>query len=251
MLTAARRIRQATLLVVLTGAGVSKESGVPTFRDALEGLWASYDPSQLATPQAFQRDPRLVWDWYEQRRHRLADVRPNPGHKAIVALEHITRTVVITQNVDGLHQLAGSSDVIELHGNIRTHKCFDDCQGAPTLVDITALHVDPDSGPPRCPHCGGLVRPNVVWFNEVLPVRALDRARQLSSQCTVMLVVGTSGLVQPAASLPLIAARAGAFVIDVNPNRDEIAPLADVFLQGASGSVLPRLLAAIRELPAD
>lgn len=246
---AADVIRDAELLVVLTGAGVSKESGVPTFRDSLDGLWAKYDPMDLATPDAFQRNPKLVWDWYEYRRQMVNSVQPNPGHYAIAALEDmLPEIVVITQNVDGLHQQAGSTDVIRLHGDITRHRCFDNCQGNPTLIDISMLTWDQESGPPHCPHCGAYVRPDVIWFTEALPSAALDRSFDLAQRCDVMLVVGTSGIVQPAAQLPYAAKRwSSATLIDVNPMRDEIAPMADIFLQGKSGELLPQLVARIRE----
>lgn len=249
---AAQRIRAAKQLVVLTGAGVSKESGVPTFRDAMDGLWAKFDPQQLATPDAFRRDPKLVWDWYEYRREMVSRVAPNAGHYALAEVEQIVpEVIVITQNVDGFHQQAGSRDVIELHGNIVHHKCFDNCQGTPTLIDISQLTWDKESGPPACPHCGAYVRPNVVWFTEVLPAEALERASALSQTCDVMLVVGTSGMVQPAAQLPYVAKRWGeAYLIDVNPMQDEIAPMADLFLQGPSGVLLPQVVALMRELGA-
>jgi NAD-dependent deacetylase len=243
------QLREADQLLVLTGAGVSKESGVPTFRDAMEGLWANFNPQELATPEAFARNPRLVWDWYEMRRQKVAGVQPNPGHYAIAELEDLLpQIVVITQNVDGLHRAAGSSDVIELHGDIQQHRCFDNCQGEPTLVDVEGLTWDKQYGPPRCPHCGAYVRPNVVWFNEALPVEALNRALSLCRTVDVMLVVGTSGAVQPAASLPYYAKRWNdAFLVDINPQIDEIAPMCDVVLQGAAGTVLPELVRLLRQ----
>jgi NAD-dependent deacetylase len=248
ILEAAQRLREAKLLVVLTGAGVSKESGVPTFRDAMDGLWARFDPQQLATPMAFHANPKLVWDWYEYRRDLVRNVQPNPGHYAIAALEDVLpRVLVVTQNIDSLHQMAGSSDVIELHGNLKRNKCFAKCQGEPTLIEISALTWDSEAGPPACPHCGSWVRPDVVWFTERLPHEMLERAISLSNEADVMLVVGTSGVVQPAAQLPYYAKRNDAFVIDVNPMEDEIAPLADLFLQGPSGEILPMVVEALRE----
>ncbi len=246
---AAQRLRSAKQLVVLTGAGVSKESGIPTFRDALDGLWAKYDPQQLATPQAFAANPKLVWDWNEHRREVLRNVKPNPGHAAIAALEKLLPQVaVITQNIDGLHQMAGSTDVITLHGDLRRNRCSANCQGYPTLIDVDTLEWDRQAGPPHCPHCGQLVRPDVVWFNELLPTAALDRAMVLSKTADVMLVVGTSGVVQPAASLPYYARRYhDAFVIEVNPNPSEITPLAHLFLEGPSGQILPQVVQAVRE----
>jgi NAD-dependent deacetylase len=246
---AADQLRKARRAVVLTGAGVSKESGIPTFRDAMDGLWSKYDPQQLATPEAFKANPKLVWDWYNSRRDTVRKARPNPGHHAIADLEDLLpEVVVVTQNIDRLHQAAGSSDVIELHGNLMDNKCFANCQGDPTLIDISVLTWDAEAGPPKCPHCGANVRPTVVWFNEILPIDALSRAKEMSTTADVMLVVGTSGVVQPAASLPYYAKRYNdAFVIDVNPVRDEIAEYADLFLDGPAGEVLPQVIQAMRK----
>lgn len=247
---AAGLLRGVERLAVLTGAGISKESGVPTFRDAMDGLWARYDPQQLATPQAFRRNPKLVWDWYAYRRELLANAAPNPGHYALVELEAlIPKVVIITQNVDGFHRAAGSSDVIELHGNLSRDKCFADCRGNPTHVTPEeAVPPRNDEAPPRCPHCESYLRPDVVWFGEMLPPAALERGLQVSRSAQVMLVVGTSGVIQPAASMPYWAVKAGAKLIDVNPGEDEIGGAADVFLQGPSGEVLPRLVEALRAL---
>ena len=201
---AAAALRRATRVVALTGAGISAESGVPTFREAQTGLWAQYDPEQLATRAAFQRDPRLVWDWYAWRRALLRAARPNPGHEALARLAaRIPAFTLVTQNVDDLHEAAGSTDVIHLHGSIAANKCFFDCQGAPTPVDITEIQFG--EGPPPCPHCGRWVRPDVVWFGEVLPPSAIEAAYAACATADVMLVVGTSGLVAPAAHLPHIA----------------------------------------------
>ncbi len=246
--SAASLLARQREIVVLTGAGVSKESGVPTFRDALDGLWARYDPEQLATAAAFERDPRLVWDWYEYRRGLVRQAQPNPGHVALAELERWLRVVIVTQNVDDLHQRAGSTDIIPLHGAIMRSKCFAACLGEPTLIDVAGLAgFDPAQGPPRCPHCGAWVRPDVVWFGEMLPRDALARATRLAQSAKVMLVVGTSGVVQPAASLPFLAARCGAAVIEVNPSRSEITPLAATWLAGPSGEMLPRLVQAVGE----
>lgn len=244
----ARVLRESRLLVVLTGAGVSRESGIPTFRDALDGLWAHYDPQRLATPGGFCRDPKLVWDWYQHRRALIAQAQPNAGHLAIVALErYVPTVVVITQNVDGLHQQAGSKDVIAIHGDIRLNKCFANCQGDPTYVDISALSWDEAAGPPRCPHCGAYVRPAVVWFEEMLPPAALERALNLSRRADVMLVVGTSGEVQPVASLPFVAREHGATLIEVNPDRTPISRIAHWRLAGPSAVVLPQVVAALAQ----
>jgi NAD-dependent deacetylase len=239
---AARRLAPARRLVVLTGAGVSKESGIPTFRDAQDGLWARYDPMQLATREGFVRDPGLVWRWYDYRFDIVTAAQPNPGHRAIADMERlVSQVVVITQNIDGLHQAAGSTDVVELHGSIRRYKCLDGGHSGFTRADFAGqIEV-----PPRCPRCGDLLRPDVVWFGEMLPEAALARAYAESQRCDAMLVVGTSGEVQPAASLPFIAARAGAVVVDVNPVRDQIARTADIYIPGSGGEALPQLVKAL------
>ena len=245
----AELLYMADVITILTGAGVSKESGVPTFRDALEGLWAQYDPAQLATPQAFKANPKLVWDWYEWRRDLAGKVSPNPGHHALAKLQEYKSNVhLITQNVDDLHEQAGSKNVIHLHGNIATHKCFDNCRGVPTLIDIDRLKFDKDSGPPDCPHCGAHVRPNVVWFGESLPSYELNKASEYSQICDVMIVVGTSGMVSPASELPRIAKQTGAKVIEVNPDYSMITRLVDIKLDGASGEMLPKVIEALDEL---
>ncbi|MBL8164378.1 MAG: NAD-dependent deacylase [Anaerolineae bacterium] len=240
---AAAHIRAAKQIAVLTGAGVSKESGVPTFRNALDGLWSRYDPQQLATEAAFMRDPKLVWDWYEYRRGMVRQAQPNPGHVALAELQRRYPTLrIITQNVDDLHEQAGSTDVIRLHGNIAASKCSRHCQGSPTLVDVSQITWEHEKGPPPCPHCGSPLRPDVVWFGEVLPHEQLSRAVILAQIADVMLVVGTSGVVMPAAEMPHLAKRNGAVIIEVNPGTSEITALADIWLNGPSGEMLPRLL---------
>ncbi|MGB1287385.1 MAG: SIR2 family NAD-dependent protein deacylase [Aggregatilineales bacterium] len=244
---AADILTEAEHIAVLTGAGVSKESGIPTFRDAMEGLWAQYDPQELATPQAFKANPKLVWDWYEWRRTLVADKAPNPGHIALADLQKRKKAVnIITQNVDDLHEQAGSIEVIHLHGNIATHKCFDNCQGTPTIVDINTLKYGEDDIP-TCPHCGAYMRPNVVWFGEILPQKELQLAGELAHDCDVMIVVGTSGLVHPAASLPKIAKGQGtpATIIEVNPDYSMITRIADIKLEAPSGVALPKVLEAM------
>lgn len=243
LVQAAALVRQAERLAALTGAGVSRESGVPTFRDALDGLWARFDPQQLATAAAFRRDPKLVWDWYQYRREMVGKAAPNPGHRALADLQRRRPAFcIITQNVDDLHEQAGSTDVVRLHGNIAGNKCFADCQGEPTPIDIATLSWDPAAGPPACPHCGQPVRPDVVWFGENLPRAQLERAVSLCQEADVLLVIGTSGMVSPAAELPAVAERSGAKVIEINPATSPITPLADIHLAGPSGIILPRLL---------
>jgi NAD-dependent deacetylase len=243
---AADILKKAEFVAVLTGAGVSKESGVPTFRDAMDGLWAKYDPQQLATPAAFQQNPKLVWDWYEYRRSLVRNATPNPGHVALAQLaQRVPQFSLITQNVDDLHEQAGNTDVIHLHGNIAQTKCFFNCQGNPTLVDISQMTIDPLNTPPACPHCGRWLRPNVVWFTEALPMRELSEAMDAVEVCDVCLVIGTSGLVEPAASLPKMAKQHHAKLIEVNPDHSTLSRIADVKLQAPSGEVLPLVLAAM------
>lgn len=231
----------AKLVVASTGAGMSRESGIPTFRDALVGLWERYDPEALATERGFRADPRLVWDWYAERRRQIVACEPHAGHRALAEMDEVLpRLVVLTQNIDGLHARAGSRDVVELHGSIRRVKCLD--AHHPFAGEVP----DTEGGPPPCPLCGSLLRPDVVWFGEVLPQDAMERAWILAEVCDVMLVVGTSGLVFPAADLPRAAKRAGARIVEVNPEPSGITPVADVFLRGAAGEILPRLLEGVR-----
>jgi NAD-dependent deacetylase len=243
---AAAIIRASQRLVALTGSGISRESGVPTFRDALDGLWARFDPQELATPTAFRANPKLVWDWYEYRREVARRAQPNPGHQALAALQRRSASfALITQNVDDLHEQAGSTGVIRLHGSLHGNRCFYNCQGDPTLVDVSALDFDPENGPPHCPHCGRWVRPDVVWFGEMLPPDRLAAAMDAAAHADLMLVVGTSGLVAPAADLPHLARRSGARLIEVNPVTSALTPVVDLWLQGQAGEILPRLVAAL------
>lgn len=243
---AAEILSQARRLVVLTGAGVSKESGIPTFREAQEGLWSRYDPQRLATLQGFQSDPKLVWDWYQHRLGMVENCQPNPGHLAIAELERrLPQVVVVTQNIDGLHAQAGSRDVVELHGNIRRFKCLRGHRNW-TLADLAGQ----DATPPLCPRpgCAALVRPDVVWFGEMLDQAVLARAVAESETCDVMLIVGTSGVVQPAASLPYHARQARARIVEVNPEPSELTDLAHVYLAGPAGEVLPKVIAEMDRL---
>jgi len=234
-----RRLRAAQHIAVLTGAGVSAESGIPTFRDAQVGLWAQYRPEDLATPKAFERNPKLVWDWYMWRGEIVRGAQPNPGHYALADMQqHVSQLTLITQNVDGFHQLAGSTDVIELHGNIMRIKCSREN----TVIDQWAAT---DETPPRCPRCGVYLRPDVVWFGEMLPPAALEAAAQAANTCDIFFSIGTSGLVEPAASLARVALQRGAAVVEVNPTITPLTSRATFVLQGASGEILPALIKAV------
>jgi NAD-dependent deacetylase len=229
----------AGTLAVLTGAGMSAESGIATFRDAQTGLWARFDPAQLASPEGFRANPSLVWDWYAERRKGVQRAQPNAGHVALAQFEksHQGRVTVVTQNVDDLHQRAGSRDVIRLHGDILQDRWLDEGRCRP--CDMARVI---DGSPPRCAACGNLVRPGVVWFGEMLPEEALSRAGLLAQSCDVMLVVGTSGAVHPAAGLAHTARRAGAQVIILNPEPSEIDDEAHLLLRGTAARILPALL---------
>lgn len=232
-------LRQARHIAVLTGAGVSAESGVPTFRQAQTGLWAQVDPQELATPQAFLQNPRLVWEWYAWRRDLVRQAQPNPGHLSLAEIERrVPRFTLITQNVDGLHQRAGSHNVIELHGNILRAKCFDN-------EHIIAKWTETDEIPPHCPQCDSLLRPDVVWFGEGIPYKTVIEAISIARSCDLFLAIGTSAIVQPAASLPLEAARRHIPTIEINPQNTPISRYMDFVLSGPSGEVLPALAQAV------
>lgn len=227
-------LRAARHVCVLTGAGVSAESGVPTFRDVQEGLWAKYRPEDLATPDAFLADPALVWRWYRWRRDLVAGVEPNPGHLALARLaELVPRLTLVTQNVDNLHQRAGSTGVIEFHGNLFEDRCFS--EGTEQAADDT-LDV------PLCPACGSYLRPGVVWFGEAIPEAALDASCAAAQDCDLFLSVGTSSLVYPAAGLADIARQNDAVMAEINPQPTAQASGFDFVLQGKSGVILPKLV---------
>lgn len=234
-------LRDARRVAVLTGAGMSAESGIPTFRDALSGVWSRFDPEQLASEHGYRADPALVWDWYAERRDGVRAARPNAGHRALADFARRRPGVltVITQNVDDLHQRAGNADAIRLHGDILADRWLDPCPGA-RACDVSRAA---PGRPPRCADCGHLVRPAVVWFGEMLPEGALDAAERAARECDVMLVVGTSGVVWPAAGLASTARRAGAQVAIVNPHASDIDGDAHVVLRGTAAGVLPSLLA--------
>lgn len=231
-------LRKSQRVTVLTGAGISAESGVPTFRDAQTGLWASYQPGELATPEAFQRNPRLVWEWYEWRRSLIKQAVPNPAHYALVEIERrVPIFHLVTQNVDGLHKLAGSQGIIELHGNIHRYQCSR--EGI-----VIEKWQDTGEVPPRCPHCGAWIRPAVVWFGESLPQQALELAWEAAEKSDLFFAIGTSGIVHPAASLPHTARSNGALVVEINPDETPLSAQVNFRLRGAAGVVLPALVRA-------
>ena len=232
-------LAQPAGLLVLTGAGMSAESGIPTFRDAMTGLWSRFDPAALASEEGFRADPQRVWDWYVERRQGVTAAQPNAGHRALGDLHrrHPGAMVVVTQNVDNLHQRGGVPGTIRLHGDILADRWLGRCERLPACQPT---HAAPGR-PPRCADCGNLVRPGVVWFGEMLPGTAIDAAEQAARRCRVMLVVGTSGAVWPAAGLAGRARRQGAAVVIVNPEPSEIDDEAQHLLRGTAARLLPRL----------
>lgn len=229
-------------VAILTGAGISAESGVPTFREAQTGLWERYNPEELATPRAFIGNPKLVWEWYAWRRQLIAEVEPNPAHYALAEMaKHAPKLTLITQNIDSLHQRAGSKGVIELHGNISRTKCFD-C--GMKLFDQQELELDLVNVQmiPRCDYCGGLLRPDVVWFGETLPVDALNHAYDASRSCDLFFSIGTSALVHPAAALPMQAISQGIPTVEINIQSTPLTGTITFVLNGPAGEVLPELV---------
>jgi NAD-dependent deacetylase len=240
----ATRLGPAAWLVVLSGSGMSAESGIPTFRDAQTGLWTRYRPEDLATPEAFARDPRRVWQWYEHRRAGVRAAQPHAGHAALVQLEQrVARLTVVTQNVDGLHQRSGSKRVLELHGNILRSVCS--ASRKPIDDDWIERHSEE---PPPSPHVpGALARPDVVWFGETLPEGAFLQAVDELRGCDLCIAVGTSAMVQPAASLPLVAKEAGALLVEINPDATPLSPHADITVRQPASKALARIAAALGE----
>lgn len=234
------RATAAQRVVVFTGAGVSRESGLATFRDA-EGLWRRHRPEELATPEAFARQPRVVWSWYAERFRRLAAAGPNPAHHAIARLEEVFPSLlVVTQNVDGLHRRAGSRDIVELHGTLavaRCHRCGEEME-----MEMACRQ---SSDHPLEHACGGLFRPAVVWFGETLPQAALGRAFRAAERCELLFSIGTSGRVYPAAGVIEVAHRAGADIVEINPEPTPFSELASLRFAAAAGEILPALVEAL------
>lgn len=239
--TLLQRLANARGVVCFTGAGVSAESGVATFR-AADGLWSKFKPEELANVEAFLANPQMVWEWYQSRRQVVLEAKPNPGHYAIAELESLIPAVtVVTQNIDGLHAEAGSSEVIELHGNIR--KNF--CQQCSKRYDDEELLVEKEVQ--RC-ECGGNIRPDVVWFGEMLPAGAMERAERQAAQANVLFSIGTSAIVYPAAGIPMVALQSGAYIVEINPEPTPLTPYVHESIREASGTVMPELVRRLREI---
>jgi NAD-dependent deacetylase len=228
-------LAEADSVCVLTGAGISAESGVETFRGA-GGLWSRMKPEELANFDAFLRNPEMVWEWYNYRRKIIKEVRPNPAHFALVKIEKIIRDfTLVTQNIDNLHSRAGSSRVLELHGNIERSYCTECGKKAESSENT------PDKRVPKCEYCGGLIRPDVVWFGEMLPEAVFERSIEAAEYCDLFLLVGTSAVVYPAAGLPMTAKGNGAYVVEINTERTEISDKVDETLLGKAGEILPEI----------
>ena len=236
--TAQEKIHSARAIAVLTGAGISAESGIPTFRDAQTGYWAKFSAHELASPRAYAKDPKLVWDWYKDRFATCRAAQPNPAHQMLASLEKSRKLTLVTQNVDRLHQRAGSQDVLELHGNIVSARC-ESCEAIQNL--------EPNFIPPQCKKCGSRMRPNVVWLGEMLPKQILESAWNAFANADVALVIGTSSLVEPAASLGRMAKENGAFLIEVNPDVTPLSRFADVRVSSRAVKGLAALLEKTKE----
>jgi NAD-dependent deacetylase len=231
---------RAHSVVAFTGAGISAESGVPTFRGN-DGIWAKFKPEELANMNAFMRNPELVWEWYSARKRVIAEVQPNAGHIALAEMENLFPSfAVVTQNIDNLHRRAGSKNVFELHGNIERNYCMR-CG-----KQFTNEYVLNGGSVPKC-ECGGLIRPDVVWFGEMLPEDEWDGAERACRSADVLLSIGTSGIVYPAASLPMLAKQNNAYIVEINPEPTPLTDIADEFLKGKSGKILPALLVHLRD----
>jgi len=236
------QIKNVDKIVVVTGAGISQESGIPTFRGK-DGLWRNYDAMKLATIDAFYDNPKLVWEWYNERRKNIFQAQPNQGHKAIAELEKYAQVTVLTQNIDGLHQKAGSSKVLELHGSIITVKCSVCDYKEEILTEISNL-------PPLC-KCGNILRPDVVWFGEILPQNVWKNAIVFASQCDLMIVVGTSLVVSPANTLPIYAKQNNSFLIEINPENTDMSTDMDLVIKNTSAVALPEFVSSFKKINYD
>jgi len=234
------KLQRAESVTVFTGAGISAESGVPTFRGT-DGIWKKFRPEELANFDAFIRNPELVWEWYKHRKQIVASIQPNAGHTALAEMERrFPQFAIITQNIDNLHRRAGSKNIYELHGNVERNYCIG-C--GKNFTDAEIMSMDKV---PRCTSCGDLVRPDVVWFGEQLPVEQWEKSVSAAERAEVFFSIGTSAVVYPAASLPLTAKKAGAYIIEINIERTELSPWADEVLLGRSGDILPNILKLCR-----
>ena len=231
------QIKNYKKIVFVTGAGISQESGIPTFRGN-DGLWRNYDPMKLATIDAFYENPKLVWEWYNERRNNIFQAQANLGHKVIAELEKYAQVVVLTQNIDGLHKKAGSSNVLELHGSIVKIKCSVCDYNEEILTEISDF-------PPIC-KCGNILRPDIVWFGEPLPQDVWQNAIEFASQCDLMVVVGTSLTVSPANTLPLYAKQNNATLIEINPENTEMSGEMDEIIRNTSVEILPKLVSLFK-----
>jgi NAD-dependent deacetylase len=235
-------LQRAESVCVLTGAGISAESGVATFRGA-DGLWSKLKPEELANFDAFMRNPEMVWEWYSYRKNIIHDVKPNPAHYALVRIEQlIKKFTLVTQNVDNLHARAGSKQVLELHGNIERSYCIN-CGKFAENVEVSA-----ENKVPKCQSCGGMIRPDVVWFGEMLPEGVFEAASEAASECELFLTIGTSSVVYPAAGLSHTAKANGAYVVEINTEQTEVSHKVNETLLGKAGEVLPELVKIIEEL---
>lgn len=237
-----QRLKTADSIVFFTGAGISAESGIATFRGE-DGIWKRFRPEELANFDAFMSNPDRVWEWYQYRREIVHECEPNPGHYAIAEFEkYFTRVTVVTQNVDGLHARAGSKEIYEVHGNIERNYCIQ-CK---TFYDSPEIKESEKT--PKCDKCGGLIRPDVVWFGESLPMDIFTAGETAAAKSDICFVVGTSAVVYPAAYIPLSAKQAGSYIVEINLDSTEISGTVDLAIQGKAGEVLPEILKIVKEL---
>ncbi len=237
-----QRLNRAKSLVFFTGAGISAESGIPTFRGK-DGIWNKLKPEELASFDAFMKNPEMVWEWYQYRRKIISDTSPNPGHYAIAEFsKYFDNVSVVTQNVDNLHKRAGSKDVYELHGNIEVNYCIDCKEPFNDTIDYSNNDLI------KCSNCGGYIRPGVVWYGETLPQDIFVKSGRLASQCDMCFLVGTSAIVYPAASIPLSAKQGGAYLVEINTDKTDISHTVDYSVMGKSGEILPAILEELENL---
>lgn len=235
------KLKNARHIVVFTGAGISQESGIPTFRDTLTGFWENLNPNDLATAKAFEKNPDVVWGWYESRRLMVLNCQPNSAHYAIAKMQEKTKVTVITQNVDGLHERAGSRDVIRLHGSLHVPRCFSCSKPHSEPLVVSESNNGEPLMPPKCIHCGGNIRPGVVWFNESLSINSWAKTECAIFDCDVLFSIGTSSVVYPAAVLPFEASKNGATVIQVNTQPTDLDEVANFNFVGKAGEIIPQL----------